>query len=184
MAEETKEGLLDFLINAASLGLAKAKNEAKEEELIEETEDKEEAENCGKKAKNEDVDKRKLIDEIAGMMKSAGCDDELIRTAIAKMEKLGYDKSEAKTADNEEEKEGKKEAKKELKNEDKEEKEQKYKEFKEEIEKTAAEKAENKDKKAKNSIEDLKASFYDGEVKNQPKYMTQKDGIELGKKLY
>lgn len=54
---------------------------------------------------NEDVDKRKLIDEVAGIMKSAGCDDEVIRTAIGKMEKIGYDKSEAKTADNEEEEE-------------------------------------------------------------------------------
>ena len=57
---------------------------------------------------NEDVDKRKLIDEVAGIMKSAGCDDEVIRTAIGKMEKIGYDKSEAKTADNEEEKDDKK----------------------------------------------------------------------------
>lgn len=54
-----------------------------------------------KEVDNEDVDKRKLIDEVAGMMKSAGCDDELIRTAIGKMEKIGYDKSEAGTADNE-----------------------------------------------------------------------------------
>ena len=53
---------------------------------------------------NEDVDKRKLIDEVAGIMKSAGCDDEAIRTAIGKMEKIGYDKSEAKTADNEDDK--------------------------------------------------------------------------------
>lgn len=35
----------------------------------------------------------KLIDEVAGIMKSAGADDEKIRTAIAKMEKLAYDKS-------------------------------------------------------------------------------------------
>ena len=53
------------------------------------------------KIKNEKVDKRKLIDEVAGIMKSAGADDEKIRTAIAKMEKLAYDKSEAGTADNE-----------------------------------------------------------------------------------
>lgn len=52
------------------------------------------------KAKNEKVDKRKLIDEVAGIMKSAGADDELIRTAIGKMEKIAYDKSEAGTADN------------------------------------------------------------------------------------
>lgn len=48
---------------------------------------------------NEKVDKRKLIDEVAGIMKSAGCDDEDIRTAIGKMEKIGYDDSEA-SADN------------------------------------------------------------------------------------
>ena len=47
----------------------------------------------------EKTDKRKLIDEVAGMMKSAGCDDEVIRTAIAKMEKIGYDESEAGKAD-------------------------------------------------------------------------------------
>lgn len=41
-----------------------------------------------KKIENEKVDKRKLIDEVAGIMKSAGADDEKIRTAIAKMEKL------------------------------------------------------------------------------------------------
>ena len=46
------------------------------------------------KIENENVDKRKLIEEVAGLMKSAGCDDELIRTAIGKMEKIGYDKSE------------------------------------------------------------------------------------------
>ena len=56
--------------------------------------------NKKEKVENEDVDKRKLIDEVAGIMKSAGCDDEVIRTAIAKMEKIGYDKSEADTADN------------------------------------------------------------------------------------
>lgn len=48
---------------------------------------------------NEKVDKRKLIDEVAGIMKSAGCDDEDIRTAIGKMEKIGYDDSET-SADN------------------------------------------------------------------------------------
>ncbi len=70
--EETKEMLkafaqscLDFVINN------------KKEEKVEEVD-------------NEAVDKRKLIDEVAGIMKSAGCDDEVIRTAIGKMEKIGY----------------------------------------------------------------------------------------------
>ena len=84
---------------------------------------------------NEDVDKRKLIDEVAGIMKSAGCDDEVIRTAIGKMEKIGYDKSEAKTADNEEE---------EPKEEEKEEKAENKKACNEE---------EKDDKKADNSTD-------------------------------
>lgn len=76
--------------------------------------------NKKEKVENEDVDKRKLIDEVAGIMKSAGCDDEAIRTAIGKMEKIGYDKSEAKTADNEDDKaEEEKEEKKEDKAENK-----------------------------------------------------------------
>lgn len=45
-------------------------------------------------------DKRAGIDKVAGIMKSAGCDDEDIRTAIGIMEKVAYDKSEAGTADN------------------------------------------------------------------------------------
>lgn len=69
--------------------------------------------NKKEKVENEDVDKRKLIDEVAGIMKSAGCDDEAIRTAIGKMEKIGYDKSEAGTADNEDEEEPKEKEEKE-----------------------------------------------------------------------
>jgi hypothetical protein len=46
------------------------------------------------------VDKRKLIDEVAGMLKSAGDDDEIIRTAIKKMEKIAYEGSERDDRDN------------------------------------------------------------------------------------
>lgn len=42
-----------------------------------------------------DEDKRKLIDEIGGILKEAGLDDELIRTVIGKAEKIAYNKSEA-----------------------------------------------------------------------------------------
>ena len=85
--------------------IAKNEEDEKEKELEEEEAKKKAAEEEAKKkaankCKNEDVDKRKLIDEVAGILKDAGCDDEVIRTAIAKMEKLGYDKSEAGTADN------------------------------------------------------------------------------------
>lgn len=175
---DTIEKALDSLLNAL-----KARNEADDDK---EKENDKKAEN--KKAKNEDVDKRKLIDEVAGIMKSAGADDELIRTAIAKMEKLAYDKSEAGTADNkakneddeegkEKDEEAKNKCKNKAKNED-EEKEEKYEELKEEVKKEA------ENKKAKNSMDALKRVFFEGEAPRGKIYMSQKEGIELGKKLY
>lgn len=140
-----------------------------------------------KDVKNEDVDKRKLIDEVAGMMKSAGCDDEVIRTAIGKMEKIGYDKSEAGKADNkakneDEDEKDKDEKKKDDKAENKcknEDKEEDYEEFKEKVK----EEAENC--KAKNSLDDMTKAFLSGGERQKSKiFMTQKEGIELGKKLY
>ncbi len=151
--DELKEIFMDCIQD-----VLKAQNEDEEEkkkidDAENEDEEKEEkAEN--KKACNED--KRKLIDEVAGMMKSAGCDDEVIRTAIAKMEKIGYDKSEAGTADN-----GKK-----AKCEDEEEKEEAL-------------------NKAKNSIEALKGLISQVDVrKPASKYITKADAIELGNKLF
>lgn len=49
-------------------------------------------------AKDEDIDKRKLIDEIGGILKGK-VDDELICTIIGKAEKLAYEGSEAGEAD-------------------------------------------------------------------------------------
>ena len=61
-------------------------------------------------AKDEDVDKRKLIDEIGGILKDK-VSDEIIRTVIGKAEKIAYNDSEAGTADDEEaDKDGVKEA--------------------------------------------------------------------------
>ena len=60
--------------------------------------------NNKKEVKNEDVDKRKLIDEVGGILKGK-VDDEIIRTIIGKLEKVAYDKSEDKTADNEDDEE-------------------------------------------------------------------------------
>lgn len=93
------------------IGMLKAFAQSCLDFVIHNTKDKEDE----KEVCNEDVDKRKLIDEVAGVMKSAGCDDEAIRTAIGKMEKIGYDKSEAKTADNEDEEEPKEKEEKEEK---------------------------------------------------------------------
>ena len=104
------------------------------------------------KIKNEKVDKRKLIDEVAGIMKSAGADDEKIRTAIAKMEKLAYDKSEAGTADNACDDEDKVKNKK-VKNED-EEDEKKYKDLKKDVK-------EDVENKCKNSVDNAKGGYFD-----------------------
>lgn len=136
----------------------KAKNEDKEEKEDDKKEDKEKADNC--RAKNEDVDKRELIDQVGGILKGK-VDDEVIRTVIKKLEEIAYDKSEAGTADNK------------AKNDDDE-----YKELKEDVEKTVD------NCKAKNSMDALKEVFYQGEVKSQRKYITQKEAIELGKQLF
>ena len=103
--------------------------------------------------KNEKTDKRKLIDEVAGIMKSAGCDDEVIRTAIGKMEKIGYDESEAGTADNKKVKnEVKKEVENKCKNEDEEDKKE-VKEIKEEVKKDV-------ENKCKNSVNNAKDDYF------------------------
>ena len=48
-----------------------------------------------------EIDKRAVIDEIGGILKDKGLDEEIIRTVIGLAEKLSYDKSEAGTSDNE-----------------------------------------------------------------------------------
>ena len=110
-----------------------------------------------KKIENEKVDKRKLIDEVAGIMKSAGADDEKIRTAIAKMEKLAYDKSEAGTADNEKEDEPKDDKpadNSKVKNEETKEDEKKYDDLKKEVK-------EDVQNKCKNSVDNAKGGYFD-----------------------
>lgn len=85
------------------------KQEAKEEahadtDAIKDTENEDMVESEEKKeieTDNEDVDKRALIDEIGGILKDNGLDEELIRTVIGKAEKIAYDGSEASEADNE-----------------------------------------------------------------------------------
>ena len=118
---------------------------------------------------NEDVDKRKLIDEVAGIMKSAGCDDEAIRTAIGKMEKIGYDKSEAKTADNEED--------------------EKVKEKADDEEKAENKKAcnEEDDKKCDNSTDYMEeVANVSKEINNseEVQYVSRFDALEAGKKYF
>lgn len=153
-----------------------ARNEKDEDE---EEEDKK-AEN--KKACNEDVDKRDIIRQI---MAIAGKEEasEDVKTIAKLAEKLAYDKSEAGTANNkaknEDEEDKKDEAKNKCKNEEDEDgKEIEYEELKEKVQKEA------ENKKAKNALDEVKKVFFEGEVRNTSKYMSQKEGIELGKKLY
>lgn len=135
--------------------------------------------------KVENEDKRKLIDEIGGILKDK-VDDEIIRTIIGKAEKLAYEKSEDGTADNK------------CKNAKEEEKEKKYKEEKEiaeneeiEVEEEELEEdAKNCGKKVKNSAdteEDLENTIakarnivYNGNSKAESSYITRADRLELG----
>lgn len=145
-----------------------------------------------KKVENQDVDKRKLIDEVGGILKGK-VDDEIIRTIIGKMEKIAYDKSETGAADNkaknEDENKDKEKINNKCKNEDEEDKKKEEAENKkvknedeyeyEKLKKEVEEEAENK--KAKNSIENM---FYQGSAKSNFSYISQKQAIELGKQLY
>ena len=63
-------------------------------------------------ATDEDVDKRKLIDEIGGIL-NGKVDDEIIRSVLKKAEEIAYNDSTAETADDEEETEEVKEESKE-----------------------------------------------------------------------
>ena len=105
---------------------------------------------------NEKVDKRKLIDEVAGIMKSAGCDDEDIRTAIGKMEKIGYDDSEA-SADNKKVKnEADEEDKKGDNEEDKKEEDKKVDNEDDKKDDKKEDKVDNESEEDKEKAEDLK----------------------------
>lgn len=66
---------------------------------IENGKDEETKEKKQEPVENEETDKRKLIDEVGGILKGK-VDDEIIRTVIGKLEKIAYEKSEARTADN------------------------------------------------------------------------------------
>lgn len=106
------------------------------------------------KVENEKVDKRKLIDEVAGIMKSAGADDELIRTAIGKMEKIAYDKSEAGTADNACDDDEEEVKNKKVKNEETEKDKEEYEDLKKDVK-------EDVKNKCKNSVDNAKGGYFD-----------------------
>jgi len=80
-----------LLIDGKKIDLAKFFSEEQQED----------AHQDGSITDNEEIDKRKVIDEIGGILKEKGMDQEIIRTVIGLAEKLSYDKSEAGTSDNE-----------------------------------------------------------------------------------
>ena len=90
----------DWAFDALEVEVSKAITNNKEsEEMPDENKDKK-SEN---EVQDEAVDKRKLIDEIGGILKDK-VDDEIIRTIIGKCEKMAYNASEASKADDEDEK--------------------------------------------------------------------------------
>lgn len=140
-------------------------------------------------ADNEKTDKRKLIDEVGGILKGK-VDDEIIRTIIGKMEKASYDDSEAsadnKKVKNEAEEDEKKADNKKVKNESEEDKE-KVKE----LEKDEKEDVENK---CKNSVDNAKDGFFDKlnkiynstvePTKQETEYVSRADRLKAGEEYF
>lgn len=139
---------------------------------------------CDKEEKVENEDKRKIIDEVGGILKDK-VDEEVWRTVIGKLEKIAYNPSETDKADNK------------CKNEDDEEKEEKEEKFEEEKEIAENKKAKNEDKEdkeedkkedkadnkcAKNSMEDIAGAIMGGNVKAKTvsSYVSQSDRLKAG----
>lgn len=125
-------------------------------------------ENDMDKVENGKVDKRKLIDEIGGILKGK-VDDELIRTIIGKAEEIAYEESEAGTADNKKAKNETEEkeiaANKCAKNEDKKENED-----------------DEKKDKAENSMDDVRQVVNSSCTVDNCAYITLEECLKMGKK--
>ena len=141
---------------------------------------------------NEKEDKRKLIDEVGGILKGK-VDDEIIRTIIKKMEEASYNESEAGSADNkkvkneadEDKKEDEKVENKKVKNEDEEEKEEDKKEVKE-LKEEEKKDVENKCNNAKETFFDKMNKIYNSSVA-QPKqdsYSSRADRLKAGEDYF
>lgn len=143
---------------------------------------------------NEKEDKRKLIDEVGGILKGK-VDDEIIRTIIKKMEEASYNESEAGSADNkkvkneadeEDKKEDKKDDKevenKKVKNED-EEDEKEVKEVKEDVK----EDVDNKCKNSKDDFFERMNKIYNSAVKpdkSETEYVSRADRLKAGEDYF
>lgn len=139
---------------------------------------------------NEKEDKRKLIDEVGGILEGK-VDDEIIRTIIKKMEEASYNESEAGSADNkkvkneadEDDKDDKEEVKnKKVKNEDEEDKEE-VKEVKEDVK----EDVDNKCKNSKDDFFERMNKIYNSAVKpdkSETEYVSRADRLKAGEDYF
>lgn len=139
---------------------------------------------------NEKEDKRKLIDEVGGILEGK-VDDEIIRTIIKKMEEASYNESEAGSADNkkvkneadEDDKDDKEEVKnKKVKNEDEEDKE-KVEEVKEDVK----EDVDNKCKNSKDDFFERMNKIYNSAVKpdkSETEYVSRADRLKAGEDYF
>ena len=151
--------------------------------IIKNAEDEKEKE----EAKNED--KRKLIDEVGGILKGK-VDDEIIRTIIKKMEEASYEPSEDKKADNEADKEEKEEkfeeekeiANKKAKNEEEKKEDKKESENEDEKEKDKDDEVDKEEvkNKCKNSMDDVKKIVMGGTIEVKSEYISKADRFALG----
>lgn len=142
---------------------------------------------------NEKVDKRKLIDEVGGILKGK-VDDEVIRTIIGKMEKMSYDNSEA-SADNKKVKNEADEEDKKVDNEEDEKEDKKVdnedEEDEEKVEELKKEEKKDVDNKCKNSKEE---NYFDklNKIYNSAKkieepsadYESKQARLEAGKEYF
>lgn len=153
MHPETKQGVsfvhFNFQKNSIKKGVKTMALLQDIKNLISKVEN-EKPEEPGKEVDNEKIDKRKLIDEVGGILKGK-VDDEIIRTIIGKLEKLSYDSSEDSEADN-----------KKVKNEEDKKSEEDKKEA-EDLKKDVKEDVENK---CKNSVDNAKGEDYFGKLMN------------------
>lgn len=151
-ADNSKEQEMKILDELKKL-ISKVENEKGEQDMDEK-----------EKVDNKKVDKRKLIDEVGGILKGK-VDDEIIRTVMKKMEEASYNGSEDDKADNEKEEDKKDDKKEDIENKCKNETEEDKKEVKEIKEDVK----EDIDNKCKNSKQDTSSFDKINEIYNSIK---------------
>ena len=135
---------------------------------------------------NEKEDKRKLIDEVGGILEGK-VDDEIIRTIIKKMEEASYNESEAGSADNkkvknEAEDDEKKDDKKVANEDEKEEDKKKVDELKKDEKKDV----ENKCNNSKEDFFEKMNKIYNSSVAapKEESYTSRADRLKMGEDYF